>query len=172
MLSIVLTTLAAFQIATPAPTLGSIPPVLTTAASATVAIASSMDVPSDEYLARAQRAFSEGRLEDARRDFKIAATLDRDAGRLPIAASFGLSRVLLAQNRDWDAANTLNGLAREAADLGDHDTEARALLDALWFNQESRQLPEAKDDAERLIELLNGTSLTAETRLLIANRTT
>lgn len=171
MLAIVLTAFAAFQVATPAPTRivaaaapATTPPPVSTAAP-------SRDTPSDEYVARARRALSEGNFEVARREFVIAAALDRDAGRLPVAASFGLSRVLFSQDNSRDAAQVLNDLARDAADRGDDNTEACALVDALWLNRDAKQWTKAERDAARLMELRKRNTLTTETRKLIADRT-
>lgn len=171
MLAIVLTAFAAFQVATPVPAriVAATAPATTPPPVSTVA--PPHDTPSDEYVARARRALGEGNLELARRDFVIAAALDRDAGLLPVAASFGLSRVLFSQDNSRDAAQVMNALARDAAERGDDNTEARALLDALWLNRDAKQWARAERDAARLLELRKRNTLTAETRKLIADRT-
>jgi hypothetical protein len=167
MLAFVLTTLTALQVATPAPARLAPTPVAVVAA----ATAPTTDVPADEYLARARKAFDQGDFTVARREFVIAAALERDAGRLPVVASFGLSRVLFAQSNNKEAAQVLSELARDAAAKGDDNVEARALADAIWLNRESSQRVDVRIEATRLLTLMRGHTLTTETRRLIAETT-
>lgn len=167
MLAFVLTTLTALQVVTPAPTRLAAPPVAVVAAVA-MPVA---DAPSDEYLVRARKAFDLGDFTTARRDYVIAAALDRDAGRLPVLASFGLSRVLFAQSNSREAAQVLTELAREAAVKGDDNTEARALADAIWLSREANQITQVRTEATRLRDLLKGNTLSADTRRIISKTT-
>lgn len=168
MLTLVLTALTALQVAAPAPSRLASTPVAAVASMPLPPV----DAPADEYLARARKAFDAGDLGVARREFVIAAALERDAGRLPVAASFGLSRVLFAQSNNKEAAQVLSELARDAAAKGDDNTEARALADAIWLNRESNQRADVRNEAARLLTLMRGTSLSAETRRLIRETTT
>ncbi|BAH39753.1 hypothetical protein GAU_2711 [Gemmatimonas aurantiaca T-27] len=167
MLALVLSTFATLQVVTPAPARLAPTPVAVVAAVAMPAA----DTPSDEYLARARKAFDQGDFQAARRDYVIAAALERDAGRVPVVASFALSRVLFAQSNNKEAAQVLTELAREASAKGDDNTEARALADAIWLNRESHQLAQVRADAARLRDLLKGKTLSAETRRIISETT-
>jgi len=123
-----------------------------------------------EHLASAQRAVSVGAYDVARREFVMAAALDRDAGYLPLAASLGLARVLYSQSYGREAAQVLDRLAVEAAQKGDADVEARALVDAIWLNVDAGQRNQARSDALRLQMLLKDRQLSAATIKIVKER--
>lgn len=166
MLVLVLSALTALQVATP------VPASLTAAPVAVVAPAPATPAPSDEYLARARKAFDAGDFGAARRDYVIAAALDRDEGRLPVLASFGLSRVLFAQFNSKEAAHVLWALARDANEKGDDNTEARALAEGIWLSRESNPRVDVRNEATRLMTLMRGNTLSAETRRVLRETTT
>jgi hypothetical protein len=151
------------------------PPVTTdntatrTVASATVARVADSVSPAN-HLDSARRALANGQFDVARREFVIAAALERDAGRVPVEASFGLAHVLYSQSYNREAAIVLGQLAEEAAKQGDIDTEVRARLDAIWLNLDAGQRAQARADASRLRSLIDDTRLTAETRKLLKAR--
>ncbi|MBY0488290.1 MAG: hypothetical protein K2R93_00500 [Gemmatimonadaceae bacterium] len=125
---------------------------------------------SAEHIAKARRALVQGELQEARREYVIASALDRDEGKLPAEAAFGLAQVLFSQFDEKGAAKVLDQLADEASAKGDADTEARALTDAVWLNLNTHQTARARVDAERLRELLKGERLSTETRAYITAR--
>jgi len=65
----------------------------------------------------------------------------------------------------------LERLAADAQMKGDADTEARALLDAIWLHTDAKQYAPARNDARRLKELLKSPGLSAETRKLVQSAT-
>lgn len=118
----------------------------------------------EEHLLKARQAMLAGELDVARREFIIAAALDRDAGRIPMEATFGLARVLYGQNREGDAARLLDDLATEALRQGNIDCAALALNDALWLHLRADRRAESLADGLRLSEVLNDTRLSDTVR--------
>ncbi|WP_309671338.1 hypothetical protein [Gemmatimonas sp.] len=139
------------------------------AATRTVAVAEP-NVTSPEHIARARLALANGEFDVARREFVTAAAIDRDEGKLPTEATFGLAHVLYAQSYNREAAMVLERLAADASTVGDVDTEAKALLDAMWLNVDAKQRLQARADASRLRVLLRDKRLSNETRKLVASR--
>ncbi len=123
-----------------------------------------------DHLDSARRALADGAWDIARREFVIAAALDRDAGRVPVDAAFGLAHCLYSQSYNREAALVMNKLADEAAQTGDVETEARALADAVWLNADSGQWGKARQDALRLRNISTDSRITPETRKLIKAR--
>ena len=119
---------------------------------------------SPEHIARARLALANGEFDIARREFVIAVAIDRDEGKLATEASFGLAYVLYAQSYNREAASVLERLAADASTAGDVDTEAKALLDAMWLNIDAKQRSQARADASRLRELLKDHRLPSDTR--------
>ena len=163
MFSIALATLLAVQTPTLAPS-----PVVPVRPAPVVSVAPTDD-PST-HIDNARRALANGEFDVARREFVIAAALDRDAGRLPVEASFGLAHVLYSQSYNREAATTLDRLAAEAARIGDMDTEARALLDAVWLHLDAGQRAAARSNATRLRAIVDDERLSEETRKLVKSR--
>lgn len=133
-------------------------------------VSASYTLTASDHLDSARRAFAEGAWDIARREFVISAALDRDAGRIPIEASFGLAHCLYSQSYNREAALVMNKLADEVAQAGDVETEARALADAVWLNADSGQWGKARQDALRLRNISTDSRLTPETRKLIKAR--
>ncbi|WP_411280396.1 hypothetical protein [Gemmatimonas sp.] len=127
-------------------------------------------VSSPEHIARARLALANGEFDVARREFVTAAAIDRDEGKLATEASFGLAHVLYAQSYNREAATVMERLAADASTAGDVDTEAKALLDAMWLNVDAKQRLQARADASRLRVLLKDQRLSSEIRKLIASR--
>jgi thioredoxin-like negative regulator of GroEL len=123
-----------------------------------------------DHLANARKALSEGAFDDARREFSAAAALDREAGRLPVESATGLAYTLFAQQYDREAAYVLSRLAADAADAGNAEVEAKALLDVVWLNVQNGQRAEARVNGLRLRELRDKHSVTPETGLAITRR--
>lgn len=166
MLTIVLAAVAAVQSVTtdiPAPVMVPAvrPAVVTPAPKAT---------DSDEHVARAKKALDNGDFSEARREFVMAVALDRDEGRLPIESTFGLAHVLYAQSYNREAAVVLERLSLDAQVKGDHETEARALLDAMWLYQDAKQFAPARNAKQRLRDLLKEQDLTPATRKTVLAR--
>lgn len=121
-----------------------------------------------DYLARAIAAQAAGDLEGARREYVVASALDRDAGRMPTQATYGLALILSEQGKYRDAAAALEALADDAALHKDDDVEARALLDALYLNSRAHRAPQARDNAERLNLLKRSMKLSPDLKKRIA----
>ena len=129
------------------------------------------DIPTAaDHLDSARRALANGEFDVARREFVIAAALDRDDGKLPIEATFGLANVLYASAFNREAAIAMDRLATEALAVGDYNTEARALLDAIWLNVDAGQRNQARNDAMRLRDLIGDGKLSEATLKLVRAR--
>ncbi len=151
-------------------TAAALPAARTTDRVPAVAVAVAEPARSAEHIAKARRAMDQGELLEARREFVIASALDRDEGKLPAEASFGLAQVLYSQFDEKGAAKVLDQLADEASLKNDANTEARALTDAVWLNVQTGQVNRARIGAERLKDLLGGSNLSAETRKYVSSR--
>ncbi len=123
-----------------------------------------------DYLESARRALSNGQFDVARREFVIAAALERDAGRLPTEAVFGLVNALYVRSFNREAAVTLDKFADEASAAGDYNVEARALVDAIWLNLDARQKNQARNGAIRLKQLIQDRVLSDASLKLIRSR--
>lgn len=150
---------------TPPAAVRAVPPatVVTTATVAPLVTAS-------DHLDSARRAFVTGAFDIARREFVIAAALERDAGRVPVEASFGLAHALYSMSYNREAAIVMGVLAKEAASVGDVETEAKALVDAMWLNLDCGQRAQARVDGQRLRALATHPSLSAATRKAVKQR--
>lgn len=126
-------------------------------------------VSSIDHLENARKALAVGAFDDARREFAAAVALDREAGRLSVESSTGLAYTLFAQQYDREAAYVLTRLAQDAADAGNADVEAKALLDVVWLNVQNGQRAESRANGLRLRELSRG-NLSADTREAIRRR--
>lgn len=124
----------------------------------------------EEHLLKARVAMLAGQLDLARREFIIAAALDRDAGRIPMEATFGLARVLYGQNREAEAARLLDELATEALQQQNVDCAALALNDALWLHLRANRRADALADGLRLTDVLNDTRLSDTVRREVRSR--
>lgn len=124
----------------------------------------------EEHLLKARRAMMDGALETARREFIIAAALDRADGKLPLDATVGLAHVLFGQNREAEAARVLDELAEEALKVNNVDCAALALHDALWLHVRANRRPQAVNDGLKLTQLLNAGRLSPEVRKQVQTR--
>lgn len=150
---------------------------LTPPATVATSIATRADVDStvavssgNDRLQAARAAMANGDFDIARREFTAAAAIDREAGKLPVQAMVGLADALYAQSYDREAAFTMLRLADAAALLGDVDTEAVALADAIWLNLDAGQRIAARKLSDRLRALVKDTPLSADTRKAIKTR--
>jgi hypothetical protein len=142
------------------------PDVLLPIRAAAVKAAARADEP--DALARAIAAQAAGDFITARREYVIAAAIDRDAGTLPTQASYGLALILSEQGKYRPAAQVMEHLAADAATLQDDETEARALIDALYLNSRAHFVAQARDNAERLRVLAKSAKVSPSTRKMIA----
>lgn len=124
----------------------------------------------EEHLLKAHKAMADGAFEMARREFIIAAALDRADGKLPTKAVVGLAHVLYGQNRERDAARVLDELADEALAANDVDCAALALQDALWLHLQAGRKNETKVDAVKLNQLLTSRRLSDSVQKQIRSR--
>lgn len=118
----------------------------------------------EEHLLKARKAMTDGAFEMARREFIIAAALDRAEGKLPVDATFGLAHVLYGQGREADAARVLDELASEALTVNDMDCAALALQDALWLHLRAGRRTEAQNDGVKLGRVLDSDRLSPAVR--------
>lgn len=123
-----------------------------------------------EHLARAKQAMLDGQFELARREFLAAATLEREAGRVPVEAVTGLAHALYSQAYNVEAALAMERLAAEAAANRDANAEAVALADAIWLHADAGQRLAARKQASRLKKLMKDSTITAETREFVRIR--
>jgi Tfp pilus assembly protein PilF len=137
-------------------------------AARTISALTAANTDEPDALRRALAAQAVGDMETARREYVVAAALDRDAGALPTQASYGLALVLSEQGKYQAAARVMEQLAADAATLRDDDVEARALVDALFLNGRAHLVAQARDNADRLRELSKSPKLSTDTRKRIA----
>ena len=137
---------------------------------AAAALPAPLALSAAEHVEIARRALTTGEYRTARREFKVAALLEREDGRVPTEATLGLVSVLCLQGKLGDAAIELERLATEAAAQGDADTEARALADAIWLKVEAGGRQTVRNEAIRLRRLLDSSRLAPETREYVTQR--
>lgn len=124
----------------------------------------------DEHMTVARRAAANGAYDVARREYRIAAVLEREAGRLPTEATYGLVQVLYAQLATDDAVFELDQLALDAAKQADFETEARARADAIWLKADAGNVKAARKDGRRLNAITRSGALSADTQAYVAER--
>ncbi len=122
---------------------------------------------SNPHLDNARTAIAKGDLLTARREYRFAAVIDRDEGRLPVEASHGLAELLFAQSMRREAADVMQQLADEAARVRNVDIEARALISAAWLRLEAGEHTLAKQNVRRLREIARDAGLAPDTRALL-----
>lgn len=127
-------------------------------------------VTADEHLQMARRAANDGAYDVARREYRLAAVLDREAGRLPTQATYGLVQVLFTQADLENATFELDRLALDAAKQADFEIEARVRADAIWLKAETGDLKGARRDARRLHALTRTGALSADTQQYVTQR--
>lgn len=118
-------------------------------------------IADEEHLLKAHKAITDGAFDLARREFIIAAALDRADGKVPAKAVFGLAHVLYGQNREQEAARALDELADDALAANDVDCAALALQDALWLHLQAGRRAQTRIDAVKLNDLLNSGQLSS-----------
>ena len=106
------------------------------------------------YLGRGDE--SSGRLNygAAGRDYRRAADVARREGHLSSATSWRLATALYNDGDLIGAALALDGLANEAALVGDLEVEPLAIYYAAWLNGKAGRGPEMAARAARLVGLL------------------
>lgn len=117
-----------------------------------------------DAIARALAAQAMGDYDAARREYIVAIALDRDAGRLPTQASYGLALILNEQGQHAKAAKVMEQLAADAAHRQEDEIEARALIDARFLNGRARRVAEVRDNSLRLAELARSRKVSTATR--------
>lgn len=133
-------------------------------------LSAALPLTTDEHLALARKAQDAGDYATARRAYKVAALLDREDGRVPATAVFGLVSVLNVQGALTEAVDELERLAGDAARASNDEVEARALADAIWIKMETGGRMSARNNAVRLRTLLQGKTLSPETRQYVTQR--
>lgn len=135
------------------------------AESVAAGIAVAADV--NPHLQNARAALEKGDVTLARREYRFAQLVDRDAGVIPVEASQGLAGVLFAQEQPREAAEVMLQLAEEAARAGEIDLEARALVSATWLQLECGDRSAARQGVRRLHEIARDTRISSATRSLL-----
>lgn len=130
----------------------------------------SAPMTADEHLAVARRAAASGAYDIARREYRIAAVLEREAGRLPTEATYGLVQVLYAQSATDAAVFELDLLALDAAKQAEFETEARVRADAIWLKANTGDIKAARKDARRLNAITRTGALSADTQDYVMQR--
>lgn len=124
----------------------------------------------EEHMTVARRAAANGAYDIARREYRIAAVLEREAGRLATEATYGLVQVLFAQAATDEAVFELDHLAIDAAKQADFETEARVRADAIWLKADAGDMKAARKDARRLNAITRTGALSAETQAYVTQR--
>lgn len=142
---------------------------LTQVVAATTQVPVEVSVPdaSNPHLQNARAALQKGDVALARREYKFAQVVDRDAGIIPVEASNGLAALMFAQSQPREAAEIMQQLADEAARAGDIDLEASALVSATWLRLECGDRVVAKQGVRRLREIAREKNISHETRTLL-----
>lgn len=128
-----------------------------------------IDTP-HEHIEKGRVALTAGDLNTAQREFAKAIRMQRADGVLSVDASYGAAQVFTQQERYRDAADVLDQLAADANLLGDAETEARVLLDVVSIKVTGHRRAAARQDAERLKELVSDVRVSDATRRLIKVR--
>lgn len=132
--------------------------------------ATSAPVTAEEHMQVARKAAASGAYDIARREYRIAAVLEREAGRLATEATYGLVQVLYAQSANDEAVFELDHLAIDAAKQADFETEARVRADAIWLKADAGDLKGARKDARRLHAITRTGALSADTQQYVTQR--
>ncbi len=119
------------------------------------------------YLESARRFATTGDLEGARREYRIATMLGFDGNCLPESTSTEFATLLLAESRYKEAAEVMRELAREAADRGEYDVEARARVSSAWLMLTMGDRIGAKQDVRRLHEIAREGRISPDTQQLL-----
>jgi len=119
------------------------------------------------HLQNARVALEQGDVSAARREYRFAQVVDRDAGLIPVEASNGLAALLYAQAQPREAAEIMQQLADEAARAGKIDLEASALVSATWLRLECGDRVAAKQGVRRLHEIARDSRISDATRTLL-----
>ncbi|GAB1344373.1 hypothetical protein [Gemmatimonas sp.] len=127
-------------------------------------------VTAEEHMQVARRAASSGAYDVARREYRIAAVLQRESGQLATEATYGLIQVLYAQAANDEAVFELDHLALDAAKQADFETEARVRADAIWLKAEAGDMKGARKDARRLNAIVRTGALSAGTQEYVTAR--
>lgn len=128
-----------------------------------------IDTP-HEHIEKGRAALASGDFNTAQREFAKAIRMQRADGVLSVDASYGAAQVFTQQERYRDAADVLDQLAADANLLGDAETEARVLLDVVSIKVTGHRRAAARQDAERLKELVSDVRVSDATRRLIKVR--
>ncbi|WP_043579468.1 hypothetical protein [Gemmatimonas phototrophica] len=123
-----------------------------------------------EHIEKGRTALVAGDLAVAEREFAKAIRMQRTDGVLSVDASYGAAQVFTLQKRFRDAADVLDQLAADANLLGDAETEARVLLDAVSLKIRGHRRAAARLDADRLKQLVTDVRVSDATRRLIKVR--
>jgi hypothetical protein len=148
---------------------------LTTAASLLAATPAFSAVPchsshahvTERYIESARQFATTGAIEDARREYRIATMLGFDGGCLPEATAKEYATLLLSDAREREASAVMRELATAAAQRGEHDVEARALVASAWLLMQAGDRTEAKQDVRRLHVIAKEGRVSADTRALL-----
>lgn len=113
---------------------------------------------------KGDRLAADRQFDAAREAYATAADLVRSQGRLPHRAVRRIANAYYFEGRYDAAAETLGGLAEEAASFGDIETEAWATADAAWMASLGDSEYELDLRLERLERLMDSPDLPDDVR--------
>lgn len=106
------------------------------------------------YVGRGDVLRSELRFADAAREYRRAADIARREGHLASGTTWMLANAYYNNGNLIDAAEALDQLAGEAAQVGDLVVQALAMFNAAWLNGKAGRKTETTARVERLESLL------------------
>jgi tetratricopeptide (TPR) repeat protein len=106
------------------------------------------------YVGRGDVLRSELRFADAAREYRRAAEIARREGHLPSGTTWMLANAYYNEGNLIDAAEALDQLAGEAAQVGDLVVQALAIFNAAWLNGKAGRKAETATRVARLESLL------------------
>jgi ATP/maltotriose-dependent transcriptional regulator MalT len=106
------------------------------------------------YVGRGDVLRSELRFADAAREYRHAADVARREGHLASGTTWMLANAYYNNGNLIDAAESLDQLASEAAQVGDLVVQALAIFNAAWLNGKAGRKAETTARVARLESLL------------------
>ena len=122
------------------------------------------------YVGRGDESISRLSYGAAARDYRKAADVARGEGHLPSATSWMLATALYNDGDLAGAAAALDGLANEAALVGDLEVEALSIYYSAWLNGKAGRQAETEARVARLEGLLGSRYMPGAIRDLLVDR--
>lgn len=122
------------------------------------------------YIARGDQLAAEGKFGAARREYKSAAEIVREAGKLPAHAMRRIANSFYYEERFQSAGKVLLDLADEAASFGDVVTQVWATADAAWVAAAAGDKIDVERRVASLERLLDSPYLPDEVRSEVTSK--